>query len=124
MVGEIDMSNSPQRTAVSPALQARSYDKENLFRSYEERQAFERFKTVLAVSMGTYVSGGINQTAQDARIRGIARACAHAISHRALHAKPSEAGLSSIADVRVAFQDELERLYDLYKKNSGGGNGQ
>lgn len=121
MTGEIDMSNSPEKRApVSPGLHPRSYEDNDLFRSYEERQAYECFKSVLGVSMGTYVSGGLNRAAQDARVRGISRACAHSLVHRALNAKTREAGLAAIADVSVAFQDELERLFDLYNKNSGG----
>ena len=112
------MANSPKnRPQVSSGLKL--YNSE-LFLAHQERDAFKRYTAALNLSLGTYISGGINREAKNARVRGVARACAHALVDRALSGKTRENGLSAIAAVADTFSHEIERLYDVYNKNSGG----
>lgn len=124
MMGEFDMASTPKkRLPISPPLNVHRYDNENLFLQYEEREAYERFMHSLNLAMGTYLASAATLPAREARLRGINRACADALVHRALSGKTRTAGLSSIAAVQMTFDDQVTELHDLYAKNSGGPRG-
>ena len=79
---------------------------------YEEKQILEHTTMALKLAFATSVAGAHSRTTREARIRGLARACARALFNISRSGKSKETARDDLAGLQVIFDDEMTWLHD------------